>query len=118
MAKNAPAASGFAPPPAVVPTAEQLAAHATQAADEAAALVARDPEPLRQDGPTLEEYVEAGYKAENYPPKGYAVRVAVQLVKMTRNTTDYPAPHVADVHPDEVMNYAPQGWVPAEDDGE
>lgn len=29
---------------------------------------------LRTDGPTLEEYVAAGYKAENYPPEGYAVR--------------------------------------------
>lgn len=27
---------------------------------------------LRLDGPTLKEYVEAGYKAESYPPKGYA----------------------------------------------
>ena len=34
------------------------------------------PEPLRTDGPTLEEYVAAGYKAENYPPKGYAAREA------------------------------------------
>lgn len=27
---------------------------------------------LRKDGPTLEEYVKAGYSAENYPPTGYA----------------------------------------------
>lgn len=31
--------------------------------------------PLRTDGPTLEEYVKAGYAAENYPPQGYAPRV-------------------------------------------
>lgn len=30
---------------------------------------------LRTDGPTLAEYVKAGYKAENYPPRGFAVRV-------------------------------------------
>lgn len=30
---------------------------------------------LRTDGPTLEEYVAAGYPAENYPPAGYAARV-------------------------------------------
>lgn len=30
--------------------------------------------PLRLDGPTLDEYVKAGYLAENYPPSGYAVR--------------------------------------------
>lgn len=27
---------------------------------------------LRQDGPTVEEYVKAGYRASNYPPAGYA----------------------------------------------
>jgi hypothetical protein len=31
---------------------------------------------LRTDGPTLEEYVAAGYSAENYPPTGYAERAA------------------------------------------
>jgi hypothetical protein len=29
---------------------------------------------LRQDGPTAGEFVESGYKASNYPPKGYASR--------------------------------------------
>ena len=29
-------------------------------------------EELRQDGPTVSEFVEAGYKASNYPPEGYA----------------------------------------------
>lgn len=28
----------------------------------------------RTDAPTVEEYVAAGYRAENYPPKGYASR--------------------------------------------
>lgn len=27
---------------------------------------------LKTDGPTVEEYVKAGYKASEYPPKGYA----------------------------------------------
>jgi hypothetical protein len=30
--------------------------------------------PLRQDGPTLAEYVAAGYSAETYPPRGYAAK--------------------------------------------
>lgn len=30
--------------------------------------------PLSKNGPTLAEYVAAGYKSENYPPDGYAVR--------------------------------------------
>ena len=29
---------------------------------------------LRTDGPTLEEYVAAGYDAKTYPPKGYAAK--------------------------------------------
>ena len=29
---------------------------------------------LRTDGPTVEEFVTAGYRAENYPPEGYASR--------------------------------------------
>ena len=31
-------------------------------------------EQLREDGPTVEEYVAAGYQAANYPPQGYASR--------------------------------------------
>lgn len=31
-------------------------------------------EVLRQDGPTVKEWVEGGYKASQYPPKGYAMR--------------------------------------------
>lgn len=29
---------------------------------------------LRQDGPTIQQFVESGYRAENYPPDGYASR--------------------------------------------
>ena len=31
---------------------------------------------LRLDGPTLEEWVKAGYPAEKYPPPGYAAKPA------------------------------------------
>lgn len=31
---------------------------------------------LRMDGPTLEEYVAAGYSADTYPPKGYAAKTS------------------------------------------
>jgi hypothetical protein len=27
---------------------------------------------MRTDGPTLDEYVKAGYSADSYPPRGYA----------------------------------------------
>lgn len=38
----------------------------------------------------------------------------VVLVAMTRSADDYPAPHTADVHPDEVENFKVAGWVVAE----
>lgn len=33
----------------------------------------RDADGLRTDGPTIEAFTDAGYKAETYPPQGYAV---------------------------------------------
>lgn len=33
-----------------------------------------DAETLGEDGPTVAEYVTAGYQAANYPPRGYAPR--------------------------------------------
>lgn len=37
-------------------------------------ILALDSGALRTDGPTLEQYVEAGYAADTYPPQGYAVK--------------------------------------------
>lgn len=37
-----------------------------------------------------------------------------KLVPMVRSADDFPAPHEADVHPDEVANYAAGGWRQAE----
>ncbi|QJI40477.1 hypothetical protein HKK52_05945 [Pseudomonas sp. ADAK2] len=35
---------------------------------------------LREDGPTVAEFVAAGYKASNYPPEGYASRSTAEEV--------------------------------------
>ncbi|KPY33139.1 HeH/LEM domain-containing protein [Pseudomonas syringae] len=35
---------------------------------------------LRTDGPTVSEYVAAGYKASNYPPKGYESRSSAEEI--------------------------------------
>ena len=35
---------------------------------------AADGDGLRQDGPTIADYVAAGYKSSSYPPHGYASR--------------------------------------------
>jgi hypothetical protein len=54
---------------------------------------------LRTDGPTVAEYVEAGYQAGNYPPTGYASRstaeeidaaIAAQKPKADTNTETDP----------------------------
>ncbi len=36
---------------------------------------------LKQDGPTVAEYVEHGYDPKNYPPKGYASKSSDEEVK-------------------------------------
>jgi len=36
-------------------------------------------------------------------------------IKMTRDASEYAAPHTADVHPDEVANYAAAGWQEADE---
>lgn len=72
-AGSIPAQVPVAQRPVVIPsvsqpkpkTVEKLSAHAKPQVEVTG---------LRTDGPTLEEYVEAGYDADNYPPEGYAVR--------------------------------------------
>lgn len=44
--------------------------------------------PLRTDGPTLEEYVKAGYSAESYPPTGYAPRTTPATKPDTTSTPE------------------------------
>lgn len=39
----------------------------------------------------------------------------IQYVAMVRDEKAYPAPHTAQVHPDEVQNYYPGGWTPAKE---
>jgi hypothetical protein len=36
---------------------------------------------LKQDGPTIEEYVAAGYDPKGYPPKGYASKSSDEEIK-------------------------------------
>ena len=38
---------------------------------------------------------------------------SASLVRMVRDSEQFPAPHEADVHPDEVANFAADGWVEA-----
>ena len=40
----------------------------------------------------------------------------VKYVQMVRDEQFYPAPHTAQVHPDEVVNYQLGGWVTKADE--
>lgn len=42
----------------------------------------------RTDGPTLEEFVAAGYKPENYPPDGYAEKPSAGLEAFRKEQTE------------------------------
>lgn len=61
------------PPPEMNAPAATMEAPEVSATDAPTAPEVK-PVPLRTDGPTLKEYIAAGYKAENYPPEGYAVK--------------------------------------------
>lgn len=63
--------------------------------------------PLRTDGPTLAEFVAAGYLPENYPPQGYAaVEPAIVGVDFSAGP-DETVVSVVDPHAD--SGYRPVG---------
>jgi hypothetical protein len=62
------------PPPFVPPAPADLSQRPDQPAPS---------EPLRDDGPTLEEYEAAGYKADTYPPAGFAARQSARYAEYT-----------------------------------
>jgi hypothetical protein len=70
--KAAPEAPAEAPEP--VEAEDEVEVAAVTDEPEVAAVtdeVEDEPEAMRTDGPTLKEWVEAGYAAEAYPPTGY-----------------------------------------------
>lgn len=68
----------------------------------------------QQDDTTTEHATEqAGDTAQTDLLGGQAEteQQAAQTVRMERDPGAYPEPHAADVHPDEVANFAAGGWV-------
>jgi hypothetical protein len=55
-----------------------------------AATVAKKPAVLREDGPTLAEWIAAGYVAANYPPQGYAAKSATAKPKRPPHPSTLP----------------------------
>lgn len=41
----------------------------------------KSPSSLREDGPTITEWLAAGYQADNYPPEGYASRSTLEEIE-------------------------------------
>lgn len=71
---------------------------------------------LRDDGPTLEEYVRAGYKAENYPPRGYKART-VPLPQPSPSNHQWQTRHGEDFYVEEcdAVNWVGEMEVPVDD---
>ena len=58
---------------------------------------------LREDGPTLEEFVKAGYSAADYPPPGYAakpVTTSAEIAAATPLPANVAAPVSGEPMPD------------------
>lgn len=49
-----------------------------------------DADGLRTDGPTVSEFITAGYKASNYPPEGYASRSTAEEIDQARKAEQGP----------------------------
>lgn len=72
-------------------------------ADEPAPQVENPPQGLRQDGPTIEAYVAAGYLPGNYPPAGYA-EMPSQGLEVFRATGKMPEPSIMPADQQDLRN--------------
>lgn len=64
---------------------------------------------LRTDGPTVSEYVAAGYRAENYPPQGYASRSTPDEISAAVALQNAPPPPLPEpAAPEGAAKAAPQ----------
>lgn len=54
--------------------------------------VAQAPSTVRTDGPTVQEFVDAGFQAINYPPSGYAQRSTQEEIDEAIAAQTNPAP--------------------------
>lgn len=73
--------------PEDAPAAEQIKAQKEK--DAANSSAGNDPEKLREDGPSLEQYIKQGYDAAGYPPKGYAARNSPGWQKLKKEREDF-----------------------------
>lgn len=55
--------------------------------------------PFRDDGPTVEEYVKAGYAIEGYPPDGFLAKQSPAWTQLEIQRTLQSAPATAPIEP-------------------
>ncbi|QOE32739.1 hypothetical protein CPT_Mano_006 [Achromobacter phage Mano] len=92
----------------VVEVDEKLAINLLQRGKAVLATDKDAPTQLRTDGPTVAEYVAAGYLAKNYPPAGYEARSTPEEIQAAIDAEDQAA---ADADQDQGQGQA--GAVPA-----
>lgn len=71
--------------------AERLKVSKAEQAGEKPGLPPKTETKLREDGPTLEEFTASGYKAENYPPAGFAEKDSPALKLFKESKKNPPA---------------------------
>ncbi|RRW77615.1 hypothetical protein EGJ48_03460 [Pantoea dispersa] len=69
---------------------------------------ANDNQPVVQESESVEGEQQEG-PADDEEPESESEEIA--FVMMVRDEDKWPAPHTAQVHPDEVQNYYSGGWV-------
>lgn len=74
------AAFGAFQPGDIMRVSPELAKHLVDDLGCAERVDAADKVQLREDGPTIAEFLAAGYQASNYPPKGYASRSTAEEI--------------------------------------
>jgi len=67
---------------------------------------------LRDDGPTVAQYVETGYLAANYPPQGYTSRSTAEEIAaaIAAQTPALTADEIANMSKDEVLEKLGADW--------
>ncbi|HHL2824772.1 TPA: hypothetical protein ACQ431_003003 [Citrobacter murliniae] len=89
--------------------AEREAAKLAEQQQQDGAEMAAEVEQVAPTGEVAEN--GAGQSPEANPDEGDNAGDAIAYVMMVRDPDKYDAPHTAQVHPDEVVNYYSGGWV-------
>lgn len=71
------------------------------------AVLAKGSDQLREDGPTVEDWVKQGYRADHYPPQGFASKSTPEAIAAAVEAQKVPATPAAPVAPADAPNAPP-----------